>query len=131
MKKLSTITLSAVLAGLMIIPLSSANAARTPQKLSSVRPTVNVQVVKRYDFSRMPVLQYNCNSQYVFDLHSYLNIVAKKYNVACSTAQDYNFGKDTVRAVKAFQSWAGLNPDGSVGPLTWKALENVLNNSPY
>lgn len=134
MKKLSIIILSAVLTGLMIIPLNSVNAARVSQKLnSSAMSSANVQTLRKYDFSRMPVLQYNSHGQYVYDLHLYLNIVAKKYGVACSTlssAEDYNFGNDTLAAVKEFQRWADLNPDGIVGPSTWKALENTLNNRP-
>ena len=36
---------------------------------------------------------------------------------------DGDFGEITEAAVKAFQSFSDLNPDGKVGPLTWRALQ--------
>ena len=35
---------------------------------------------------------------------------------------DGDFGEITEAAVKAFQEWSDLEPDGIVGPLTWRAL---------
>ncbi|MBD5529666.1 MAG: LysM peptidoglycan-binding domain-containing protein, partial [Lachnospiraceae bacterium] len=39
--------------------------------------------------------------------------------------QNGYFGRETQQAVAAFQSAAGLSPDGVVGPLTWQALYNT------
>jgi N-acetyl-anhydromuramyl-L-alanine amidase AmpD len=36
---------------------------------------------------------------------------------------DGDFGEITEAAVKAFQTFSDLNPDGVVGPLTWRALQ--------
>jgi peptidoglycan hydrolase-like protein with peptidoglycan-binding domain len=38
---------------------------------------------------------------------------------------DGDFGQITGAAVKAFQEFHGLAPDGIVGPLTWRALETA------
>ena len=38
---------------------------------------------------------------------------------------DGNFGSHTKQAVQGFQQSAGLEPDGVVGPLTWRALESA------
>src|SRR5262249_44444430 len=39
-----------------------------------------------------------------------------------ATSVDGDFGPNTLTQVKAFQSDAGLDVDGVVGPLTWQAL---------
>lgn len=36
-------------------------------------------------------------------------------------------GPKTREAIEAFQSKAGLNPDGKVGPKTWQKLKEYLN----
>lgn len=52
--------------------------------------------------------------------------VAAEFNPAVpAPAQDGKFGPGTQQAVAAFQSVAGLEPDGVVGPLTWQALYNT------
>jgi peptidoglycan hydrolase-like protein with peptidoglycan-binding domain len=37
---------------------------------------------------------------------------------------DGNFGPNTTKATKAFQTKKGLSPDGIIGEATWKALES-------
>jgi hypothetical protein len=42
---------------------------------------------------------------------------------------DNTFGNRTKRMVQAFQAWAGLNDDGTVGPKTWAALNDASSGS--
>lgn len=51
-------------------------------------------------------------------------LLSKLYPVGTA---DGIFGNNTYRAVVAYQTESGLNPDGIVGPLTWAAL-NTLNS---
>ena len=44
--------------------------------------------------------------------------------------EDGAFGKQTEAAVKLFQVDKDLKPDGIVGPATWKALEEYINQKP-
>ena len=48
------------------------------------------------------------------------------YGDGITSIRKDSFGKDTLVAVKAFQRANGLAPDGIVGPLTRKALENGM-----
>lgn len=41
------------------------------------------------------------------------------------------FGSNTERAVKEFQTENGLTADGIVGPLTWKAIEDINTSRPF
>lgn len=45
-------------------------------------------------------------------------------------AVDGIFGVYTESAVKLFQSWAGLDQDGIVGPLTWEKLDLADKSDP-
>ncbi|WP_421918998.1 peptidoglycan-binding protein [Marinifilum sp.] len=44
-------------------------------------------------------------------------------------AIDSDFGPVTLRAVKAFQEYKGLKPDGIIGNLTWRALTNPMKEA--
>lgn len=54
-----------------------------------------------------------------------MNLAAEFNSAIPAPAQDGNFGRATQQSVAAFQSAAGLTPDGVVGPLTWQALYNT------
>ena len=43
---------------------------------------------------------------------------------------DGNIGPKSKKAIKSFQQKNGLNPDGKVGPRTWKKLATYLHNAP-
>lgn len=83
------------------------------------------------------VLRLGSSGQDVITLQYLLNVAAEFNPAVPAPAQDGNFGYGTLQSVSAFQSAAGLNPDGVVGPLTWQALystylgaENVIPPSP-
>jgi len=45
-------------------------------------------------------------------------------------AVDGVFGVYTESAVKAFQNWASVDPDGIVGPITWEKLDLADKSDP-
>ena len=49
----------------------------------------------------------------------------KKVQAKVGVVADGIFGTKTEAAVRAFQSAHGLDPDGIVGPKTWRALDSV------
>ena len=61
----------------------------------------------------------------VITLQYLLNVAAEFNSTIPAPSQDGNFGRETQQAVTAFQSAAGLQPDGIVGPATWQALYNT------
>ena len=71
------------------------------------------------------VLRLGSSGQDVITLQYLLNVAAEFNSAIPAPIQDGNFGRETQQAVAAFQSAAGLNPDGIVGPLTWRALYNT------
>lgn len=71
------------------------------------------------------VLRLGSSGQDVITLQYLLNVAAEFNSAIPAPAQDGNFGRETQQSVAAFQSAAGLTPDGVVGPLTWQALYNT------
>ena len=71
------------------------------------------------------VLRLGSTGQDVITLQYLLNVASEFNSAIPAPMQDGNFGRDTQQAVAAFQIAAGLNPDGIVGPLTWRALYNT------
>lgn len=83
------------------------------------------------------VLRPGSSGQDVITLQYLLNVAAEFNSSIPAPAQDGAFGPKTREAVAAFQTAAGLIPDGVVGPLTWQALyetylgaEDVIPPSP-
>lgn len=68
------------------------------------------------------ILRLGSSGQDVITLQYLLNVAAEFNSAIPAPVQDGNFGIETGQAVAAFQSAAGLSPDGIVGPLTWQAL---------
>ncbi|MCM1027749.1 MAG: LysM peptidoglycan-binding domain-containing protein [Roseburia sp.] len=68
------------------------------------------------------VLRLGSSGQDVITLQYLLNVAAEFNSAVPAPSQDGIFGRGTQQSVTAFQSAAGLNPDGIVGPLTWQAL---------
>ncbi len=58
----------------------------------------------------------------VITLQYLLNVISEYYPGIPAPAQDGVFGSGTRQAVIAFQQLMQLNPDGIVGPLTWRTL---------
>ena len=75
-----------------------------------------------------PTLKRGSKGDYVALLQTML--VNKGYDVGKSGI-DGDFGKDTEKAVKAFQKANQLQQDGIVGAKTWAALENASNTMVY
>ncbi len=71
------------------------------------------------------VLRLGSSGQDVITLQYLLNVAAEFNSTIPAPAQDGNFGRETQQSVTAFQRAAGLEPDGMVGPLTWRALYNT------
>lgn len=71
------------------------------------------------------VLRLGSSGQDVITLQYLLNLAAEFNSAIPAPVQNGYFGRETQQAVAAFQSAAGLNPDGVVGPLTWQALYNT------
>lgn len=71
------------------------------------------------------VLRLGSSGQDVITLQYLLNVAAEFNSAIPAPAQDGIFGRETQQSVAAFQSAAGLAPDGIVGPLTWQALYNT------
>ena len=71
------------------------------------------------------VLRLGSSGQDVITLQYLLNVAAEFNSAIPAPVQDGNFGAETQQSVAAFQSAAGLNPDGIVGPRTWQALYNT------
>ncbi len=71
------------------------------------------------------ILRLGSSGQDVITLQYLLNVAAEFNSAIPAPVQDGNFGIETGQAVAAFQSTAGLFPDGIVGPLTWQALYEI------
>ena len=83
------------------------------------------------------VLRLGSSGQDVITLQYLLNVAAEFNAAIPAPTQDGDFGIETGQAVAAFQTAAGLAPDGVVGPLTWRALyetylgaDNVIPPNP-
>lgn len=65
----------------------------------------------------LPVLKYGSRGEYVKAWQTFLNL-----NGFPCGLNDGIYGKNTEKAVCAFQESRGLDPDGIIGPKTWAAL---------
>ena len=65
----------------------------------------------------LPVLKYGSRGEYVKSWQTFLNL-----NGFPCGLNDGIYGKNTEKAVRAFQESRGLDPDGIIGPKTWAAL---------
>ena len=75
--------------------------------------------------SSITLLKLGSTGEAVKQLQSLL--ISKGYSCG-SAGVDGDFGQGTYNAVIAFQKDYGLDVDGIVGPLTWAALNNTINN---
>lgn len=80
------------------------------------------------------ILRQGSSGPDVITLQYLLDIISEYYPDIPGLAQDGIFGNGTRQSVIAFQQAMGLNADGVVGPLTWKALydtyQGILQNVP-
>ena len=72
------------------------------------------------------LLRKGCKGQDVKELQHALNL----WNGVKALDEDGAFGKQTEAAVKLFQADKDLKPDGIVGPATWTALDEYINQKP-
>lgn len=73
----------------------------------------------------LPVLRKGDKGTYVKQLQQ--KLISKGFSCG-SCGADGSFGKDTEKAVKAFQKAAGLTADGIVGAKTWTALAGEITH---
>lgn len=80
------------------------------------------------------ILRQGSSGPDVITLQYLLDVISEYYPEIPSLAQDGIFGSGTRQSVIAFQRTMGLNADGVVGPLTWKALydtyRGIMQNVP-
>ncbi len=80
------------------------------------------------------ILRQGSSGPDVITLQYLLDFISEYYPEIPGLAQDGIFGSGTRQSVIAFQQAMGLNADGVVGPLTWKALydtyQGILQNVP-
>lgn len=67
-------------------------------------------------------LQQGSSGQKVRQLQYLLQVMSQYVSSIPSVTQDGVFGPRTQAAVIAYQNYAGLTPDGIVGPATWNSL---------
>lgn len=63
----------------------------------------------------------------VSQVQQYINTIAANNRSVPSITVDGIYGQATKAAVQAIQRLSGLDPNGSVGPLTWNAIINLYN----
>ena len=71
-----------------------------------------------------PLSVGSTGSEVIF-IQKLLNRIAESVTSIPSVNEDGIFGEETEKAVKAFQSYYGLDVDGIVGPETWNRLVSV------
>lgn len=89
---------------------SKPNSSPKPSTPSTSKPSA----------SSKPLILNGSRGQYAKEVQT--KLVAKGYSVGKSGA-DGIIGKDSVKAIKQFQTDAGLVSDGKVGSKTWKVLD--------
>lgn len=77
--------------------------------------------------AKKPTLRKGCSGEAVKELQMLL--IGQDYGCG-KWGADGEFGRDTEKAVKAFQAEHKLKVDGIVGPATWAALEDGAANDP-
>lgn len=74
------------------------------------------------------VLRRGSSGEDVRLLQEYLNTIAQVIPEIPSIDADGQFGPATQNAVIAFQEYAGINPDGNVGAVTWEAIGELYDD---
>ena len=93
-----------------------------PEEAEEAKPVEQNPVTIHYSV-RLPRLEKGSKS----DAVRALQILLIGYGYSCGKyGVDGDFGGDTLAAVKKFQTAAGLNADGIVGPKTWEKLLGVM-----
>lgn len=59
-------------------------------------------------------------------IQAYLNLFQKAGYIRSTVTPDGQFGPRTQTAVREFQTFARLNPDGIIGSMTWDAIFDTL-----
>ncbi len=77
------------------------------------------------------ILTKGMQNESVYDLQSYLRLIASNINEVPTVALDGIFGEETENSVRRFQELYGIPVTGAVGPLTWYSIAreyDALNN---
>ena len=74
------------------------------------------------------VLREGSEEPDVLLLQEYLRAINSSLSLFTSPPLSGYFGPDTTAAVRAFQEYAGITPDGIVTPLTWDAIADTYNS---
>lgn len=78
---------------------------------------IQISDIKSSKTINTPTLKMGDKNDYVLNWQKFLN-----QNGYFCGLEDGKFGKNTLDAVKSFQLSKGLNPDGIIGPSTWRAI---------
>ncbi|WP_326763257.1 peptidoglycan-binding protein (plasmid) [Streptomyces sp. NBC_01591] len=99
---------------------SPASASASPSTAAS--PGAAGRASCRYNWDRTQVMAKGMVGSKVKQIQCLLNS-----NYDYTLTVDGKFGESTDVAVRAVQSCSGLNPDGQVGPQTWKYLDTPMS----
>ncbi|WP_331765652.1 peptidoglycan-binding protein (plasmid) [Streptomyces atratus] len=99
---------------------SSASASASPSTAAALGVAGRADC--RYNWDRTQVMAKGMVGSKVKQIQCLLN-----YNYDYTLTADGNFGEKTDVAVRAVQRCSGLNPDGQVGPQTWKYLDTPMS----
>ena len=80
-----------------------------------------------YPYPGIP-LRLGSQSEVVRLLQEYLNYISQFYNQIPSVTPTGYFGERTEEAVTALQRFLGIEPNGTVGAVTWNAITSLYND---
>lgn len=115
------------------LPVTGVVDNTTWEKIQDVYETIEDKVPSNPEnqfFKRFPGQNLIIGSQNenVLLMQSYLNKIAKVYKSIPIVEETGYFGAKTAQSVSAFQQQFGIPVTGSIGPITWDSIIDVLLN---